>query len=398
MKRCGLGQTALVAEPPNRNFGRVLNIVADIAPIAVMIKGKPGFWGWLAIAASAGNIVARLRATVREDRHPWAHFKLNTPATSPWLLFPGYLIPLVKSSFADVRPVAGNENAALAYEASFDGLHIGWIEENNQVTFGLCRKEDEDVFSQYISDALWARIACSRARIGLTGIEPDDTPAENVIETKSITSLGERVQRFLPYGTRTYLLVGAPGTGKSTMINHVARQTGLRTLRVQTTDVSTGLDRPRYSGEESLFLHALISAVRPDVLIIDDVDRAMHTEQMELLRFLDSARHKIKVLLATANDSSKLIKPLQRPERFDDVIEVGAPDRQVIEQLLGPNADLAHRMTTWPIAYILDFVRRAEVLGSAAARAELDGLERRLHQPEEEDLETLIAARIGGVR
>lgn len=25
MKRCGLGQTALVAEPPNRNFGRVLN-------------------------------------------------------------------------------------------------------------------------------------------------------------------------------------------------------------------------------------------------------------------------------------------------------------------------------------------------------------------------------------
>jgi SpoVK/Ycf46/Vps4 family AAA+-type ATPase len=110
-------------------------------------------------------------------------------------------------------------------------------------------------------------------------------------------------------------------------------------------------------------------------MILDDLDR-VHAGG-ELLHFLELAARRCKLLIASANCADNMMGAALRPGRFDDVVRVERLDREVLRRLLGSDEDLCERLSTLPVAYLAEFLKRRRVLGRAVALAELEELSAR---------------------
>ena len=166
---------------------------------------------------------------------------------------------------------------------------------------------------------------------------------------------------------RSYLLVGPPGTGKSAAIAYLSRELGLSSLRVDLT----ALARHHYHAEVSVAasLETLLELLRPDLMVIDDLDRV--TTGGAMLHFLERASRTCKVVMASANCADKMMGAALRPGRFDDIIRVDRLDPEVLAELLGDDRELAERLAEAPVAYVAEFVKRRAVLGRERAVEEL---------------------------
>lgn len=139
--------------------------------------------------------------------------------------------------------------------------------------------------------------------------------------------------------SRSFMLVGPPGCGKSSFSINVAQKVSNRILKV---DPSAA----RMFG--SVEFDFLIKNLRPDVIIFDDFDRAALAHDSEHLLFLlENIKNQNPhlVIFATVNEFYRLDKALVRPGRFDEIIwfdEPSASARQrVIEAYLNKYA-IAH--------------------------------------------------------
>ncbi len=128
-----------------------------------------------------------------------------------------------------------------------------------------------------------------------------------------LTSTVDRIRAFQWAGlSRRVLFKGAPGTGKSTLIRRVSAQLGKgRRLRVGVAAFN----------ESSQSVVQLLNLLRPDVLLLDDIDRA-DGDMTGLLHGLEDLH---LVVLATTNTTSRIDPALLRPGRFDEIVEVPAP-------------------------------------------------------------------------
>ncbi len=127
---------------------------------------------------------------------------------------------------------------------------------------------------------------------------------------------------------RTYLFYGKQGAGKSTFATRLAQACGKRTLRVDARGLT-------HTGANDLSF--LISGLKPDFLILDDIDRIteMATALPMLLETLTDLkeRHPSVTAILTANDVSAFDPAVIRPGRVDRVLEFQAPggrDREVL--------------------------------------------------------------------
>ncbi len=137
----------------------------------------------------------------------------------------------------------------------------------------------------------------------------------------------------LPF-RRGYLLHGPPGNGKSSLIRTMLTTSGLtghsiRLFQEQTDDAHL----------ERMFRCAANTA--PSMVVIEDIDRAFprtptpgvrcNVSLQQLLNCLDGIDSQDGVIVvATANDPTVLDAAiLRRPGRFDRVVAVPAPDRQL---------------------------------------------------------------------
>lgn len=119
--------------------------------------------------------------------------------------------------------------------------------------------------------------------------------------------------------SRSYLLVGPPGTGKSSFCFVASDKFCPRVLKIDPSVM-----RRMESGELEFFIEALI----PDAVIFDDIDRC-DTEGY-LLFVLENLKRTFPklVVFATANDFEELGTAIVRPGRFDRVIWVENPDEE----------------------------------------------------------------------
>ena len=137
----------------------------------------------------------------------------------------------------------------------------------------------------------------------------------------------------LPF-RRGYLLHGPPGNGKTSLIRTMLATSGLtghtiRLFQEQTDDIHF----------ERMFRCAANTA--PSMVVIEDIDRAFprtpssgasaNVSLQQLLNCLDGIDSQDGVVVvATANDPTVLDAAiLRRPGRFDRVVAVPAPDRQL---------------------------------------------------------------------
>ncbi len=167
----------------------------------------------------------------------------------------------------------------------------------------------------------------------------------------------------------SYLCIGPPGTGKSICAVLLAQKIGGRILKLDAASL------PLLPLQE---LDFLIDVLRPDVFVIDDVDRAPMAEvgarvlfMLELLK----ATHPQTALVLTCNDIEKIDPAILRPDRIDEALEFDVPDQgeryELAKGLIAISqplltaaeryelaADITNRTTGWTHAYIANLVAR----------------------------------------
>jgi hypothetical protein len=130
---------------------------------------------------------------------------------------------------------------------------------------------------------------------------------------------------------RTYLFYGKQGSGKSSFAVRLAELTHGNILRIDANGM-TSINNSEFD--------LLINSLRPDFLIIDDIDRASDLKKClpTLFTILTDfkTKHSNVTIIMTINDLSVMDVALLRPGRIDEIIEFELPnleDRKTI--LLG---------------------------------------------------------------
>lgn len=118
---------------------------------------------------------------------------------------------------------------------------------------------------------------------------------------------------------RAYLMLGAPGTGKTSFALRMAQAIGGRTLKVDAASLSHVQERE---------FRFVLDHLRPDFLLVDDIDKASVEKAVPtLLSLLESLRrqHPNTTVFLTANGTEKLDPGLLRPGRVDRKLEFALP-------------------------------------------------------------------------
>lgn len=257
-----------------------------------------------------------------------------------------------------------------AFYVAFNGVKFGWIEHNGW--YDGIYVADENTYEEAraaVRALVWQTLGSSivlAARHGTWQLCPDRST--DAFSSAQARDLAQRVRAFVAANEpRSMLLMGEPGTGKSSILRYVANKTGGRTLRLIGDDLA--------DADPS----SLIDILAPTAVVIDDVERVERPDA--LLRYFEQVRSVTPLFLASVNNIEKLDRAMLRPGRFDDVIGVVQLDDATIDSLLGdirilPD-DEQESLRALPVAYLNHFRQTREVLGLAAAIESIEELKGR---------------------
>lgn len=196
------------------------------------------------------------------------------------------------------------------------------------------------------------------------GLSPDGTACRSRKAAERITELADG----LLGSPRTLLLYGPPGTGKTSLVMAVARLCDGRLLKIDAASL------PQIGVQELGFL---LDALRPQILLIDDFDRAPVDEVRARVLFLfERLKDWGVTAFVTVNDATKLDVALLRSGRIDEAVELGLPDaeeRADILERMGLGAALVEATDGWCHA---DLDALAERSRSVPVEAVLSGMQR----------------------
>lgn len=308
------------------------------------------------------------------------------------------LEPLVTSK---VKVSSDGETTAYLI-TSGDGLHnippgvrIGWVKDGEEgvATEILAHVDCYDSSVKFARNLLWKTVDASRIVLasanpfqgssssggkrgrfsgggggggGQLRVSTDDlvAPASSKFADEYAPYLKKCVELNI---NRTVLFYGPPGTGKSTISRTLCDNLKLRSLRVRVEDVGN-------LGSEPVV--EMLRIFEPDVVIFDDLDRAM--SQIALLETFENLHKRVRFVFATVNHIENLQQALIRPGRFDELIEITTLDEAAVLKVLGEYSDSFEAVKEWPVAFISEYVIRRRILGKEKALAALDDLKKRV--------------------
>lgn len=134
-----------------------------------------------------------------------------------------------------------------------------------------------------------------------------------------LEKLGARHKLFQQHNqSRSYLFIGAPGTGKTTQALAFAQSFSDRVMCLDASIFEGSLGN----------LDQLLEGLCPDFVIADDIDHVSGWRLPGILAGLDRLKRKFPkiVFIYTANKIENLPEPMVRPGRIDDVILFPLPD------------------------------------------------------------------------
>jgi len=259
-----------------------------------------------------------------------------------------------------------------AYIAKFGGVELGYVNRHRELhipaAFSSGQGQTEEhmipVFCRDIEQLrpaiharFWSEAPEGLLRITLGGKRvPYKLPKDCFTSGELgvfVESLRAFVDRGVPWVT---LLDGEPGAGKTTAGVFAARELGLKAAILEAHHLITDT----YGGKpEDSILYQLTDIIRPDVLIISDIDRLDKEDQLVLMELLDHIKNWAKLVFVSSNHRHKLLDAVDRPERIDDAVQLHGLTAQDIAAFAPQlsNADCA-RMEGWPIAYVVNVLKR----------------------------------------
>lgn len=335
-------------------------------------KKQKGYWPFI---VAAGNIAIKLAEG--NEVYPWDYF-------DDWsMLFSKDFILLVASIVKEYEyeDVVSDENGIVRIH-NVEGYKVGYQlnkKFNDRTTAIFTRPEYQEEVGVLIRKKIWelfrkSSVTVRRNRNILVPsnedymiVEPDEH--FKPLSSELASAKASFYERCGEIGmNRALLLYGPPGTGKSTMARSIIDKLGYRSMRIRLNDLQS-MDGP--------LLAECIRMFEPEALIFDDLDRAVN--QSDLLETLEVFHDKLKLVIATANNTAKFDKAVLRPGRFDDIELITKLDEKVIKNVLGDdNLDLYDTVKDWPIVFIEDIKKRRLIMTPEEAESSVKELASRV--------------------
>ena len=363
----------------SRRWERYLALASEAGSIAMNLGHRPTRVQLLGLGLRAVGFAVMLRGERRRmnARDPWNYFE-SAGLARAWIAIPDEFHALVLEHVCDVEVERdhwdGEQGSCRVVLGSIAGERVGWIADGDgePVSGPYVRADRERETYRALGIRIWQRMGTRQVAFGRGGLCPDPLAGEPPAVGEQVRALGDRLASFRARGMRrSCLLVGPPGTGKSTGIRHLAARLDLASLRVDLAALSRQ-GGVRVDDQAPLWLEALLKLLEPDLLILDDLDRVECGG--ELLHFLELAAATCQVVLASANGTEAMLGAALRPGRFDEVVRVDRLDPGLLRSLVGEDDELAARVGDLPVAYVAELMKRCQVLGRERALAEIDEL------------------------
>lgn len=383
----------------NSTWGKVLNTaeqVSDVAWSLLMARGHLRPIDYVALGARSIKAGMCIYSTWNVPKAVNLSSYFDYPG-SQWGLCSAYICSLafvgleIHEKIVETHKVTKSGKVEMAvYTAIVDGVEIGWVSSPNQSTIPnhIWSKTPSRV-RDIAARRLWEKAGSDKiVRIQGERTSPYYLPPL-VIETAFLRTVETRARRFLDRGVpRAMILDGEPGTGKSTAAGQLARKLNFKTVIINADDFCArkqDRDGSYAAGAQ------LAEILKPDVLIVNDIDRVSELDQLQLLDLFDNAKAYARLVFATTNRYRFLTEPVRRPGRLDDLIHVPGLSLAEILHVAPSLAPVAEQMLGWPIAYVKDMQDRFEALGTEAF-AELPEVARRLAEVREDGKYTIPLA------
>tara|TARA_R110002096_G_scaffold433887_3_gene653850 strand:- start:60718 stop:61875 length:1158 start_codon:yes stop_codon:yes gene_type:complete len=378
-----------IPKKKQRRIEKVLEIAADVGSLAMSLRDRPTRLDWVSLGLRAVSIGIKIQHNKRKQSAlcPWSYFE-DTGPNREWVAIPESLGELILKHVRQVSLVKEYWDEDMTSELVCLGLlrgqEIGWLSSfDGKLQDGpYMRADKQEATHTALGTCLWDELGNNNLVFGTNGLTVDplantsDRAAAPELATAQFSELQGRIRSFLHDGqSRSLLFSGPPGTGKSTGVRQLARGLKLRTLRVEIKMLAESDRRGMQSLTASL--DTLVRALAPEALILDDIDRVQ--EEDKLLHFLELTKRTCRLVLASANNLGDMTQATLRPGRFDEIIEVTKPDKNVVRALLGDDEALLEKIGHLPMAYIAEFVNRREALGREVAMEEIPQLLKRFN-------------------
>lgn len=240
-------------------------------------------------------------------------------------------------------------------------------------------ERDPAAVLRYVRDETWRRVG-RQASVVPSGkwqesvdVRPSSPRTQH--DTARGTAIWQRIRPWVAAGLpRSVLLDGPPRTGKSTIAEQLVRlaevELGqpLRTLRVSVSD---------FGYLSPTVLEAVVDLLRPDAVLIDDVDRLGSGDR--LLDFFERVRLSARLVVVTANEPGKMTAALRLPGRIDEVELVVGVGPELATVVLGDTAtaipaELRATVESWPVGLVAELAQRVRHREGFDAAAEVAGL------------------------
>lgn len=274
---------------------------------------------------------------------------------------PGNEIGVEARSSAGALFLFREEAGPAATRTASNVFHGPGLEKFRAVREGLWGAHPHGIYLSLRKENMWSNPAVSFERQGAV-------PAEHLS-----AQFEERLQRILTRHLgnlrdgvpRSYLLFGPPGTGKSTFACRFGQLLGGRVLKMDPDCLAL------MGAGEFCFL---MEALAPDVVVLDDVDRApLGGDGAKILYLMERVKVRAPrtALVLTVNDPKSLDHALLRSDRIDEAIEFATPSEEEMTQMAagmchryGAPPEMAPRVAAALLgngmghAYVNDFCRR----------------------------------------
>lgn len=300
-----------------------------------------------------------------------------------WYTIPSFFSfvgPLIEDKFRDnvfVEPYLFEENRKKSKHVDDSGVEVRprcYVTENNIIYWAngsiSCSRSTIEESKKLIRELAWEHWdnTCTGFMTQAGSFNIGASKEANFITSKKATDFSLHLDKFLKKGySRSILFYGPPGTGKSNAVRNIAANLGVTTLRLNFSDIS---------GVKN-FLIEFLAIVKPDVIILEDLDHG-DTSGEKMLSLLELMNKNCKLLLATANEVSKLNDAVVRPERFDELHEIRTIDEEVLMGIVNGDVEIFNIVKEFPIVSTIELMKRVDALGKEQALSSIDDIVQRL--------------------